>query len=163
MAKRDAYSSGPVSGGKTRNKNTPESSAEAVQVAQADTDTQNQLFDLNAAPVRASFNSTAPGMRIELPPGTAIDKVFVSGLNLYLVQPDGSVVVIVGGATNVPTLVLSSGAVIPAEKLEAALEGAPEGVPTAGPDASGPGSSGGDFAVNPGDIGGPFDLGGPDP
>ncbi len=160
MAKRDAYSSGPVSGGKTKNKNTPESSAEAVQVAQADTDTQNQPFDLNAAPVRASFNSTAPGMRIELPPGTAIDKVFVSGLNLYLVQPDGSVVVIVGGATNVPTLVLSSGAVIPAEKLEAALEGSQEGVPTAGPDASGPGSSGGDFAVNPGDIGGPFDLGG---
>ncbi|MDA7949802.1 MAG: DUF5801 domain-containing protein, partial [Hyphomicrobiaceae bacterium] len=158
MAKRYTYSSGPVSGGSKKNENMSESPAAAVQVAQANTDTQP--FDLNAAPVKASFTSTAPGTRIELPAGTAIDKVFVSGLNLYLVQPDGSVVVIVGGATNYPTLVLSSGAVIPSEKLEAALQGAQEGVPTAGPDASGPGSSGGNFALNPGEIGGPFDLDG---
>ncbi len=160
MAKRDAYSSGPISGGNNNTKSSSESPAAAVQVAQTNTGTGSQPLDLNAAPVMASFTSTAPGTRIELPPGTAIDLVLVKDGDLYLVQPDGSVVVIVGGGTNVPTLVLSSGAVIPFERLEVALEGAQEGVPTAGPDASGPGSSGGNFTVNPGDIGGPSDFSG---
>jgi len=133
----------------------------ALIVAQANSgnqQTQGETFDLENAEVKATFTSTEVGTPITLPPGTTFDKVFIKDGNLYLVQPDGSVVVINGGAVFFPTLVLAPGFTISSTQLADALSNAQEGVPTAGPDTVGPGSSGGDFAVNPGAIGGPFDL-----
>jgi len=135
------------------------SNTSVFQLAQANNGDQSQIFDLANAPVKATFTSTVTGTRIVLPPGTAIDQVFISGLNLYLVQADGTVIVILGGAINYPTLILGPGVEIPADQLQAALENAAEGVPTASLNAGGaPGSSGGNFAVDPGDIGDPLDL-----
>ncbi len=131
--------------------------AQAIQIAQAGTGNQ-QPFNLTNATVVATFTSSERGARIELPPGTAIDQVFIKDGNLYLIQPDGSVVVIVDGATNYPTLVIGDGLEIPADRLAEALENAVEGVPTAGPEAGPDPSSGGNFAADPGVIGGPFDL-----
>lgn len=172
MAKRDTYSQELNAGGMGGEGEiglfgshavtgviTNAAKAPVIQFAQANTGNQSQIFDLANAPVKATFTSTASGMRIELPPETAIDQVFISGFNLYLVQADGSVVVILGGAINFPTLVLGPGVEIPSDQLQAALDNAAEGVPTAGPDAGGaPGSSGGDFAVDPGGIGDLVDL-----
>ncbi|MDA7948412.1 MAG: DUF5801 domain-containing protein, partial [Hyphomicrobiaceae bacterium] len=142
---------------------TPEA---AVQVAQLVTGQGGQgsgggnaqQFDLSNAVVKATFTSSERGARIELPPGTAIDQVFIQGGNLYLIQPDGSVIVIENGASNYPTLVIGDGLEIPADRLAQALENAQEGVPTAGPEAGPDPSGGGNFAVDPGPIGGPFDL-----
>jgi len=169
MAKREDFSqelgsseTGSSSGqsGALTQVSTPastQSAAGAIRVAQANTGDQ-QPFNLTNATVAATYTSTERGARIELAPGTAIDQVFIKDGNLYLVQTDGSVVVIVDGATNTPTLVVGDGLEILADRLEQALEGAQEGVPTAGPDAGGPDSGGGDFIVDPGVIGGPFDL-----
>ena len=144
--------------------NSDASAVAAIQLAQAtpgDQQSGNQVFDLATAPVSAStFSSTELGAKIILPPGTVIDRVFIKDGNLYLVQEDGSVIVIEGGATFYPTLVLGPGVEIPFGLLQAALENAQEGVPTAGPEADGgPDSSGGNFAVDPGGgIGDTVDL-----
>ena len=144
--------------------NSDASAVAAIQLAQAtpgDQQSGNQVFDLATAPVSAStFSSTELGAKIILPPGTVIDRVFIKDGNLYLVQEDGSVIVIEGGATFYPTLVLGPGVAIPFGLLQAALENAQEGVPTAGPEADGgPDSSGGNFAVDPGGgIGDTVDL-----
>ncbi len=156
MAKRDDYAPGTGSGESKVSSSSKLN--QKVQLAQAESPDQTQPFDLASAPIRATFTATSPGARIALPEGTSIDRIMVKDGNLYLVQPDGSVIVIEGGATFVPTLVLAPGLTITAEQLQAALKGAEEGVPTAAPKTSGPDSGGGDFAVDPGSIGSPFDL-----
>ena len=142
---------------------TPEAAVEMAQAVtgQGGTGGQGgnaQQFNLPNATVKATFTSNSVGDRIELPPGTAIDQVFIKDGNLYLIQPDGSVIVILNGATNYPTLELGDGQEIPADRLAQALENAQEGVPTAGLEAGGDQSGGGNFVVDPGPIGGPFDL-----
>ncbi len=132
------------------------SAAPNIQLAQANTG--NQVFDLANAPVIATFTSTQPGTRVELPPGTAINLVFYSGPNLYLIQPGGGVIVIEDGKTNWPTLVVD-GVEIPFAQLQALFEGTievEEGVPTAGLGTDGVlFSSGADLAVPHGGIGDP--------
>ncbi|MEM9357644.1 MAG: DUF4114 domain-containing protein, partial [Pseudomonadota bacterium] len=109
---------------------------------------------ISGAVVSQTFQSSA-GARITLPPGTRIDKVVIFEGNLFFVQPDGSVVVILDGATQVPTL-LVQGAEIPATALAETLQAAGENQIAAGPESAE--SSGGNFAVPPGQIGPPLDL-----
>ncbi len=134
-----------------------------TQVAQADGNTANdangQTVQLPPSIAGATITKTytsSEGAKIELGSGTAIDKVIIFAGNLYFVQPDGSVVVIIDGAKYVPTLIVL-GAEIPALELARTIEGAGEDVPTAGPVTAGD-SSGGNFAVPPGQIGPPLDL-----
>ncbi|WP_374828309.1 DUF5801 repeats-in-toxin domain-containing protein [Mycoplana dimorpha] len=69
-----------------------------------------------------------------LPADIAIDDIRVEGKNLVLVQADGSEVVIVGGASNVPTFLLGEVA-LPQQAVIAALEQNNINV-AAGPDGS---------------------------
>ncbi|MCG8559467.1 MAG: hypothetical protein MI824_06695, partial [Hyphomicrobiales bacterium] len=133
-----------------------------VQVAQAtqdqQTDGQTATPQVDLSNVSQTFTAT-PGGTVNLPAGTAIDQVLIQNGNLYLIQPDGSVILIVGGAANPPNLVIGT-LQIPSADLAQAIEGAQEGVPTAGPAAAGqPQSSGGNFVVDPGDIGDGFPFG----
>ena len=109
---------------------------------------------ISGAVVSQTYQSSA-GARISLPPGTRIDQVVVFEGNLFFIQPDGSVVVILDGATQVPTL-LVQGAEIPATALAETLQAAGENQIAAGPESAE--SSGGNFAVPPGQIGPPLDL-----
>ncbi len=134
-----------------------------TQLAQADGNTANDANgatvtlppSIAGATVTKTYTSSE-GAKIELGSGTAIDKVIIFAGNLYFVQPDGSVVVIIDGAKFVPTLIVL-GAEIPALELARTIEGAGEDVPTAGPVTAND-SSGGSFAVPPGQIGPPLDL-----
>ena len=134
-----------------------------TQLAQADGNTANDANgetvtlppSIAGATVAKTYTSSE-GAKIELGSGTAIDKVIIFAGNLYFVQPDGSVVVIIDGAKFVPTLIVL-GAEIPALELARTIEGAGEDVPTAGPVTAND-SSGGSFAVPPGQIGPPLDL-----
>ncbi len=151
---------GLISGSKAAAPETDQSSAE-FQLAQATTQsTESGSASITLPPsisgaiVSQTFQSSA-GARITLPTGTRVDKVIVFEGNLFFVQPDGSVVVILDGATQVPTL-LVQGAEIPATALAETLQAAGENQIAAGPEAAD--SSGGNFAVPPGQIGPPLDL-----
>ncbi len=92
-----------------------------------------------------------------LPAGTSLAQAQVSGDDLRLVQPDGTVYVIVGAITTVPTLYIGD-VQIPAQTLADAL--AAQGIDIAldGEAAEAPESSGNNFqATHPG-ISPPFDL-----
>ena len=85
---------------------------------------------------------------VHLAAGLSIDEIRIEGTNLILVQADGTEVVIVNGATRVPTILLGE-VEVPQQAFFAALEGSGINV-AAGPDgsysaSSNPGSSGGDF------------------
>ncbi|MEM7747196.1 MAG: VCBS domain-containing protein, partial [Pseudomonadota bacterium] len=151
---------GLISGTKTAAPEPDPPGAE-LQLAQATTqNTESSSSSITLPPsisgaaVSQTYQSSA-GTRITLPPGTRIDKVVVFEGNLFFVQPDGSVVVILDGATQVPTL-LVQGAEIPAAALAETLQAAGENQIAAGPEAAE--SSGGNFAVPPGQIGPPLDL-----
>ncbi len=143
--------------------NSDLSAVAGIQLAQANVGGQqpeNQVFDAANAKVSATFSSTEFGTQIVLSPGTATDRVSIEDGNLYLVQKAGAVVVVEGVATFYPTLVVAPGIIIPAHKLQTALENAEEGILTTAPDAErGSQSSGGNFAVDHGGIGDPDDSG----
>jgi len=103
---------------------------------------------------------------VHLPAGTSLAAVQIAGDDIWLNQPDGSIIIITGGAADIPTFVIGD-VQIPAETIAAALQNAPEAAPAApgegpaqaqGEGLAQPGSSGGDFSRPPGDIGAPFDL-----
>ena len=94
---------------------------------------------------------SSPGAVISLPAGTAFNKVHAHNGDLFLEQPDGSVVVILNGAATFPSLQIGD-ATIPAEAIAQAFAGEPPSEDT------GSQSSGGEFSVDPGDIGPPVDL-----
>ncbi|MDH4440060.1 MAG: hypothetical protein QE284_06705, partial [Rhizobium sp.] len=92
---------------------------------------------------------------VALPVGVSIDDIRLEGGNLILVQADGTEIVVVGGAVNIPTFVIGE-VELPQQALFAALEGNNINV-AAGPDGSfsastGSPSNGGDFNDDP--IGG---------
>jgi len=90
---------------------------------------------------------------IQLPPGTRLDAIKLSGNDLVVTLPDGQVLVIVDGALRIPQIKVGP-INIPAPTVAALIAGQePE------PAAGRPQSSGGNFAQTPGDIGDPFDLG----
>lgn len=90
---------------------------------------------------------------IQLPPGTRLDAIKLSGNDLVVTLPDGQVLVIVDGALRIPHIKVGP-INIPAPTV-AALIADQEPEPAAGR----PQSSGGNFAQTPGDIGDPFALG----
>jgi hypothetical protein len=132
----------------------------AVRTAQVDpgqgASGQNPPIDLSN--VSATHTAT-PGATITLPAGTTLDRVVIQDGHLYLVQTDGSVIVILNGAATPPNLNIG-GIEISSADLAAALAGAQEGVPTAGPDSGpGPQSSGNNFGGPFGPFTEPVDLG----
>ncbi len=127
-----------------------------MQMAQADTGGSTTTPAADETRVILTFTATVGG-RVELPTGATVDQIIKAGNDLYLLQPNGDLIKIIGGATTPVTLVVS-GIEIPPDALTTAVEGAPEGEVAAGPQASRPGSSGGDFAVDPGPIGPDLDL-----
>ncbi len=89
---------------------------------------------------------------VTLPVGVSIDDIRLEGGNLVLVQADGTEIVIVGGAANIPTFVIGE-VELPQQALFAALEGSDINV-AQGPDGSysasaGSPSNGGDFDDSP--------------
>jgi T1SS-143 domain-containing protein len=101
---------------------------------------------------------------VNLPPNVALSDIHVSGRDLVVMMPDGSMIVIVDGAVFVPQLVLGDVA-IPPVNLAAVMVG-DEIRPAAGgegnelaPAAGAPPSSGGNFESPVGDIGDPAGLG----
>ncbi|MDR6834905.1 MULTISPECIES: DUF5801 repeats-in-toxin domain-containing protein [unclassified Sphingopyxis] len=90
---------------------------------------------------------------IQLPPGTRLDAIKLSGNDLVVTLPDGQVLVIIDGALRIPQIKVGP-INIPAPTVAALIAGQePE------PAAGRPQSSGGNFAQTPGDIGDPFALG----
>ena len=90
---------------------------------------------------------------IQLPPGTRLDAIKLSGNDLLVTLPDGQVLVIVDGALRIPQIKVGP-INIPAPTVAALIAGQePE------PAAGRPQSSGGNFAQTPGNIGDPFGLG----
>ncbi len=90
---------------------------------------------------------------VTLPADANMQTIHAQGRDLVVDLPDGSKIVIVDGAVNVPKIVVGD-VEVPALNLAALLIGN-EPHPAAG----GPSSSGGDFSVPPGDIGPGFHIG----
>jgi hypothetical protein len=84
---------------------------------------------------------------VQLPAGTRLDAISVSGANLVGTLPNGQVLVIIDGALHIPQIVL--GPIHVSAANIAALIAGQEPEPAAGA----PQSSGGDFAEAIGDIG----------
>lgn len=90
---------------------------------------------------------------VQLPPGTRLDAIRLSGNDLVITLPDGQVLLIVDGALHIPQFRIGP-INIPAPTI-AALIATQEPEPAAGTLQS----SGGNFAQTPGDIGDPFAIG----
>jgi hypothetical protein len=93
--------------------------------------------------------------RASLPDGASIENIVVEGDNLVLVQPDGTRIIIEGGALNVPTFLIGQ-VEISSQVLIAALQANGINV-AAGPDGTvsvvTTSSSGGNLSDGDGDIG----------
>jgi T1SS-143 domain-containing protein len=95
------------------------------------------------------------GEVVVLPVGTSIDEIEIRDDDIVLVQPDGSIIIIENGVAMVPTIQIGD-VEIPAETLAAVIEGI---AVAAGPEGGdGVLGSGGNFFVQPGDIGDPFPI-----
>jgi hypothetical protein len=144
--------------------------AQTFQLAQA---TDGAAVEEEAAAATEGTGATPPAapaaqtiVRVEigadgsvrLPAGTSLAQAQVSGDDLRLIQPDGSVYVIVGAISNVPAIYIGD-VQIPAQTLADAL--AAQGINIAAPGDAGDetvDSSGNNFqATHPG-ISPPFDL-----
>jgi VCBS repeat-containing protein len=135
-----------------------EDGAEAAVSAQ-----ELQFAALNLAQAQARGNAAVPAGAQRVTPGpdgvvvlpaeVSLNDIKVSGRDLLVQMPDGSVMVIVDGAVLVPQLVFGN-VEVPATSLAALLIGQ-EIQPAAGP----PQSSGGNFAVDVGGLGDPIGLG----
>jgi VCBS repeat-containing protein len=111
----------------------------------------------NAAAHDASSKAHGPVTRVEvgpdgivaLPAGVTPDQIHVQGKDLVVNLADGSQIIIVNGAQNVPTLEMGN-VELPGQNVIALLniEGQPGVQPAAGP----AGSSGGNFSTPPGAI-----------
>ncbi len=90
---------------------------------------------------------------IQLPPGTRLDAIKLSGNDLIVTLPDGQILLIVGGALHIPQIKIGP-INIPGPTVAALIAGQ-EPEPAAGALQS----SGGNFEQTPGDIGKSFALG----
>ena len=105
-----------------------------------------------AVPPGATSVQPAGGV-VQLPPGTRLDAIKLSGNDLVVTLPDGQILVIIDGALQIPQLKIGP-INIPAPTIAALIAGQePE------PAAGAPQSSGGNFEQTPGNIGDPFGLG----
>lgn len=142
----DPLSSGQVAGDQTG----ADPLGAFVQVAQNDADIP--VAD-NQTPAILRFD-IAVDDTVRLPAGTVLEKVTIDGDDLVLEQPDGSVIVIVNGAVNVPTFLLD-GVELPFETIKLAFAESDiiisEG--ESGAQQASNDSSGGRFSKAPGDIG----------
>ena len=112
-----------------------EEQVDVVQVAQADTadaKTDRPGRPDPAEPEAVTRLVAGEDRVVELPSGTSLEDIRIEGDDLVLVQPDGSVIIIVDGAIAVPTFVMDS-IEIPRDVLIAAMNGAGLNV-AAGPD-----------------------------
>ena len=94
--------------------------------------------------------TVGPDGIVNLPAGVTPDQIHVQGKDLVVNLADGSQIVIVNGAQNVPTIELGATTELPAQNVIALLniEGQPGVQPAAGP----AGSAGGNFSTPPGAI-----------
>ncbi|SCW85133.1 VCBS repeat-containing protein [Sphingobium faniae] len=126
-------------------------------------DRQQALGQDVAAALRAGASDLQPGKMphivpgpdgtVVLPAGTDLNRIQVAGSDLVVTLPDGTQMVIDGGAVFVPRMIVGD-VEIPAANLAALLIGE-EPQPAAGP----PQSSGGNFVDPQGDIGDRHGLG----
>lgn len=91
--------------------------------------------------------------RIVLPAGVSIDDITVSGADLLITLPNGQVLIVPGGAVDIPSIVVD-GDTVPASTVAQLLENLDELNPEAGIR-----SSGGNFADPEGAIQDPYALG----
>ncbi|WP_343345342.1 Ig-like domain-containing protein, partial [Sphingomicrobium sp. XHP0239] len=101
-----------------------------------------------ALPENAVRVQPGPGGSVVLPEGVELSDITVVGRDLVVALPDGSFIIIEGGAIFVPQLVID-GVEVPSATLAALLIGDEEPRPAAGDTPS----SGGNFAVDVGDLG----------
>ena len=112
---------------------------------------------IDQSKVTETFEAT-PGAKIVLPDGVTADRIIKLGDNIFFVQPDGSLVLIVNGAT-IPFTLVVAGIEIPPGAITQAVQGALDGVPTAGPEVGGPNLSSGNTFEDPvGDLGPGLEL-----
>jgi T1SS-143 domain-containing protein len=149
---------------------TPESAAPAfVQLAQAGTPPDANPPAPQPPATTAAVPTTiivkpGPGNVVTLPEGTSLAQLAVEGDNIVLLQPDGSRIIVEGGALDIPTFIIG-GTEIPQEALQLAFTASNIDV-AAGPDGSlaivsSPDSGGNNFAVDVpgiGDAGPPIGL-----
>ena len=134
------------------------------QQAPQSTETTDRLPAAQEATAAAPAGQIVPDQNniARLPEGTAIDDIRVRGNDLILVQADGTEIVIVNGAVNVPTFLLGE-VELPQQAVIAALEQSNINV-AAGPDgsysaSSSPSSSGANFQDSiQGNFGDPTQL-----
>ena len=69
--------------------------------------TRANLANPGTSKIKATVTPTE-GTPIEFPEGTVFEKFIISDGNLYLVEPDGSIIAIIGGALNPPTILIGS-------------------------------------------------------
>lgn len=105
--------------------------AEGVEVAQAETPDAGRTDRLPAQPPVQTVGTVIPSEVtpdadnvVTLPAGIELDNLEfeVDGANLILILADGTEIVVIGGAANIPTFVLGD-VVLPQVALFAALEG----------------------------------------
>ncbi|MFD1745353.1 DUF5801 repeats-in-toxin domain-containing protein [Rhizobium helianthi] len=96
----------------------------SYEVAQAQTNTSQSDAQPQqaAAPQKVAIQQVVPDQNnsVILPAGTSIDDIRVEGNNLVLVQADGTEIVIVNGAVNIPAVVIDQ-VQLPQQVLFAAL------------------------------------------
>ena len=114
-----------------------------------------EVFD--SAAVKQTLTAV-DGVPIELPEDTEVAGLMTFKNDLIIKIADGSLIYIIGGALNPPTLLLGQIEIASAD-LAAALHSGASVIPAAGPE--GPEqvqSSGGDFARDPGNVGDPLNA-----
>ncbi len=151
-----------LSSGDAGSNNAPQN----IQTAQAGTPNPVNVSAAPAATVPAAqplVLKAGPDNTVTLPQGTSLAQIEVDGANIVLVQPDGSRIVIEGGALDVPTFVIGE-VQIPQEALVAAFEtsgvdvaAGPEGISIVSSPNSG-GSNFGEPLPGIGDAGPVIDL-----
>ena len=121
------------------------SMSEAAQGAE-----QQDLLELPENAVRVA---PGPGGSVTLPAGTEVEDIQVVGRDLVVELPDGSYMIILGGAVFVPQLIIGDIEVLPTTLAALLIGEEPE--PAAGDEQS----SGGNFAIVVPDLGPPVPLG----
>ncbi|MEN3972819.1 Ig-like domain-containing protein [Sphingomicrobium sp. XHP0235] len=99
--------------------------------------------DMQALPENAVRVAPGPGGTVVLPAGVELDDITVVGRDLVILLPDGTYMIVEGGALFVPTLVIG-GVEVPPTNLAALLINDEDDVRPAAGDTP---SSGGNFAV----------------
>ena len=137
-----------------------EQASDAILVAQAETSARAQTVPTDPAEpdqMRVVVE-IEQGDFLRLPATASVDQPRVNGADLEFAQPDGTVIVVPGGAIQGLTIFIGD-VEIPAQTVAALFEA--NGIEAAaGPGGGGARSSGGNFEVPVGGIGDAFNIGG---